>query len=166
MNITLLPARPEHYEWLITGTSLSGPNGIWLGEPELEPPDILVLLRDAAVSIDAVLGTSSWLILDGKEVVGSCDIKREPDEKGDVEIGYGIAAYRQSRGIGSRAIALMLDVISKMPQIKGITAETTTINLASQKVLERNGFVRVGERYDDEDGDLFVWRWKPANTAA
>jgi len=166
VNITLLPARPEHYEWLIAGTTLSGPNGIWLAEPELEPPDILVLLRDAAVDVDAVLGTSSWLVLDGKEVVGSCDIKRKPDEKGDVEIGYGIAAYRQGRGVGSRAIALLLNVISKMPQIKGITAETTTTNYASQKVLKRNGFVRVGNRHDDEDGDLFVWRWKSANKAA
>ena len=111
-------------------------------------------------------GTSSWLVLDGKEVVGSCDIKRKPDEKGDVEIGYGVAAYRRDRGIASRAIALMLAVISKMPQIKGITAETTTTNYASQKVLKRNGFARVGERYDDEDGDLFVWRWKPANKAS
>jgi RimJ/RimL family protein N-acetyltransferase len=31
-------------------------------------------------------------------------------------------------------------------------------NIASQRVLERNGFARIGERSDLEDGELILWR--------
>ena len=37
-------------------------------------------------------------------------------------------------------------------------AETSVENRASQRVLERNGFVRCGERVDPEDGVLVAWR--------
>jgi RimJ/RimL family protein N-acetyltransferase len=165
VNISIFPARPEHYDWLIAGTTLTGPDGIWLAEPELEPPALLLLLKNAAESVNAVLGTSSWLILNGTELVGLCDVKREPDEHGVVEIGYGIAANRRGRGIASRAISLMLAEISRMPQVSGIVAETAISNHGSQKVLERNGFVQVGSRRDNEDGDLIIWRWMPGDVA-
>ncbi len=37
-------------------------------------------------------------------------------------------------------------------------AETRTDNIASQRVLECNGFTRTGERLDEEDGVLLCWR--------
>lgn len=160
MTISLFPARSAHFDWLIAGTPVHGPDGIWLAEPEFEPPEILRLLRDAALAVDAVLGTSAWLILDQKELLGSCDIKCVPDENGIVEIGYGIAAHHRGKGIGTRAIALLIDEISRLTQVKGIAAETTLDNFASQKVLEHNGFERIGRRHDDEDGELIVWRWR------
>ena len=39
-----------------------------------------------------------------------------------------------------------------------VNAETSIDNIASQRVLERNGFARVGERVDEEDGPLYCWR--------
>jgi RimJ/RimL family protein N-acetyltransferase len=42
--------------------------------------------------------------------------------------------------------------------VTALTAETSTSNEPSQRVLVRNGFVQVGERIDDEDGRLICWR--------
>jgi RimJ/RimL family protein N-acetyltransferase len=38
-----------------------------------------------------------------------------------------------------------------------ISAETGFENIASQRVLERNGFIRVGKRIDAKDGPLTCW---------
>ncbi len=35
---------------------------------------------------------------------------------------------------------------------------TAVDNVASQCVLDRNGFERVGTRVDPHDGELLVWR--------
>ena len=40
-----------------------------------------------------------------------------------------------------------------------VAAESSKANVASQRVLGRNGFAAIGERIDDEDGDLLCWRW-------
>lgn len=42
--------------------------------------------------------------------------------------------------------------------MRALTAETSVDNPASQTVLARNGFRRVGEREDAEDGPLICWR--------
>lgn len=38
-----------------------------------------------------------------------------------------------------------------------IAAETGVGNIASQHVLERNGFARAGERINAEDGPVICW---------
>lgn len=38
-----------------------------------------------------------------------------------------------------------------------LSAETGVGNIASQRVLERNGFIRTGERIDAEEGPLICW---------
>ena len=39
----------------------------------------------------------------------------------------------------------------------GLTAGTSVDNPGSQRVLEKNGFVRTGTREDPEDGTLITW---------
>lgn len=43
-------------------------------------------------------------------------------------------------------------------RVTAVTAETSVQNQASQRVLERNGFLRTGGRVDPEDGELICWR--------
>ncbi|HWV61907.1 MAG TPA: hypothetical protein VN034_14685, partial [Sphingopyxis sp.] len=44
------------------------------------------------------------------------------------------------------------------PAVEAITAETSVANLPSERVLLRNGFGKVGERLDEQDGPLNCWR--------
>jgi RimJ/RimL family protein N-acetyltransferase len=97
----------------------------------------------------------SWLIVDGNEVVGLCG-HHAPPVDGTIEIGYNVAPGRQRRGYATRAIALLIEDAGARADIEKIFAHTAPDNIASQGVLERNGFERLGERI--ADGELVI-RW-------
>lgn len=132
------------------------PRGLTLADSPIAPPEILQMLAGLAERVRATFAPASWLIVDDGEVVGLCSITRPP-EGGSIDIGYGIAPGRQRRGIATRAVGAIVAWARATPHLTAITAETALDNLASQRVLERNGFERVNERFDAEDGQLICW---------
>jgi RimJ/RimL family protein N-acetyltransferase len=77
---------------------------------------------------------------------------------GEIEIGYGVAPARQGRGVAQRAIADDLTWARADERVAVVKADTSVYNIASQRVLERNGFARTGTRTDAEDGDMICWQ--------
>lgn len=135
-------APPRHYD---------------MADTPIAPPEVLHMLADVAARVRETFSPASWLIIDGTEVVGLCSINRPPTN-GEIHIGYGIAPSRWGRGHAGRAIAAIVAWAKADPAVHAITAETNHDNRPSQRVLERNGFASVGERYDEEDGALICWR--------
>jgi RimJ/RimL family protein N-acetyltransferase len=76
---------------------------------------------------------------------------------GAIEIGYSVAASRRRRGHASAAVSAMIECTPALGA-RSLTAATAFDNLASQRVLERNGFACVGTRSDPDDGPLRLWR--------
>lgn len=70
------------------------------------------------------------------------------------EIGYRIARVWWGRGVATAAVARLLAEIRERP----LFARTTDVNTASQRVLERNGFVRTDEE-TAPDG-VREWRYR------
>jgi RimJ/RimL family protein N-acetyltransferase len=101
---------------------------------------------------------ATWMVVANNEVVGLCGFHSPPSAEGNVEIGYNTAPNRRGLGHATAAVRAMLILAENDPAIHTITAETTIENIASQRVLERNGFVRTGQRLDPEDGELITWR--------
>ncbi|NIJ19421.1 RimJ/RimL family protein N-acetyltransferase [Sphingomonas naasensis] len=134
-----------------------GPRGHALADSPIAPPEILMMLADVAARIAADFSPASWLIVEADTVVGLCSITRPP-QAGSIDIGYGIAPAHRRRGVATRAIGAIVTWARAAPHLSAITAETAIDNIASQRVLERAGFVRVGERLDAEDGQLICWR--------
>jgi RimJ/RimL family protein N-acetyltransferase len=62
-----------------------------------------------------------------------------PDADGVVEIGYGIAPSAQGRGVASEAVVLLIELAMRSGA-GALVAETSADNVASQRVLARNGF--------------------------
>jgi RimJ/RimL family protein N-acetyltransferase len=153
---TLLPGTDELYAWMLGGPAplpdLALPHG------GVSPEPVLVMLRELMKPVRAAHQPGDWLILDGNEVVGLIGLKAPADDAGRIEFGYGVADSRQRRGHASRAVGLMLEDIARDPHFRIVTAETAIGNLASQRVLENNGFVRTGMRVDPEDGEVISWR--------
>lgn len=58
-------------------------------------------------------------------------------------IGYRVGDEHSSKGIANKALKLLLTIASNKG-IRQIAAKTTTNNIASQKVLEKNGFIYTG----------------------
>lgn len=89
---------------------------------------------------------------DGTLVGGAC-FKGAPDERGSVEIGYGTFEEYRCRGYMTEAVSALCDWALSKPDIKQVEAQIEEGNLASEKVLLANGFIRNG---DGEEGPLFV----------
>ena len=75
-------------------------------------------------------------------------------EKGVVEIGYGIADEYQGRGYATEAVSAIVKWALMQPGVTNVVAETEKSNIASQRVLNKAGFLPTGET--GEEGPLYV----------
>src|SRR5665213_501924 len=125
----------------------------------VDDPEVLSHVRQLAAKL-RLDGYSSghWMMIAGGEVVGLCGFKAVPTLDGEIERGYGVAASRQRLGHATAAVAAVVEATRGNAAVRAVVALTAMANLASQKVLDRNGFQRVGKRIDPEDGDVLLWR--------
>jgi len=152
--VTLIEATDAHFVWMLGGEGAF--DGLRLPAGGVDHPAVLKYLRRLAGELCASHGPGSWLVVADGAVAGLCGYKHAPTAAGAVEIGYGIAASRRGQGLATQAVAAILAIAD--PRIRHLTAETAAGNIASQRVLEKNGFVRVGTRVDPEDGALMLWQ--------
>ena len=152
----LIAAADEHFAWML-GADPPAP-GLRLPPGGVEAAPVMEMLRGIAAKMRENHPASAWLIVDGGEAVGLCSIIKTAH--GEAEIGYGIAESRRKRGHATRAVRLMIAEILRDPKVRGIVAGTAVANIPSQRVLEENGFVKTGTRHDEEDGEVFVWRYR------
>jgi RimJ/RimL family protein N-acetyltransferase len=83
-----------------------------------------------------------WVAIDEErqQIVAEAKFKGEPDETGTVEIGYGTYPARQRQGYMTEMVAGLVEWVLQQPDVLRVTADTNVENVASQRVLEKNGF--------------------------
>ena len=99
---------------------------------------------------------AAWLYaveLDGR-VVGSM---MSWDAEGHREIGYVVARDHWGRGIATAALAQYLEIERARP----VWAYVASHNVASQRVLEKNGFAPVGTEQQDVEMVIFRLMARP-----
>lgn len=74
-------------------------------------------------------------------IVADLAFKGQPDYRGISEIGYGTYALYRNRGFMTEAVYALTNWAFNERVLKTITAETDINNLASIRVLEKNGFM-------------------------
>ena len=86
-----------------------------------------------------------WMIelKDGTHIGDLCFKGLEPD--GSAEIGYGILEAYQENGYAAEAVKAAVEWAFRDPKVTAIEAETEPDNKASQRVLEKCGFVPNGK---------------------
>ncbi|MVM35089.1 GNAT family N-acetyltransferase [Spirosoma sp. HMF4905] len=91
-----------------------------------------------------------WLAIDREkqQFVAEAKFKGEPDETGTIEIGYGTYPAVQRKGYMTEMVGGLVDWSGQQPGVVRVVADTNTDNVASQKVLEKNGF-RLFDRIED-----------------
>lgn len=152
----LLVIDDADFEWM--SEDAPGPrNGLTLPSGGVEDPAVLKQVRKMFRRLDEAGCRAHWMILSGREVVGLCSYKQVPKD-GAAEIGYGIASSKRGMGHATRAVAELLRAAELDPEVRIVTAETSISNVASARVLEKNGFEQTGSRFDAEDGELIEWR--------
>jgi len=86
-------------------------------------------------------------------MVGDLCFVGQPNCDGEVEIGYGTYDDFSGKGFMTEAVSGMIKWAKNQPDVKAIVADTEKTNTASFRVLEKNGFVKIGETEL-----LFHWR--------
>ena len=101
--------------------------------------DLLPSIVDAAK--DAHFYTM-WIVIEKvqRAIIGGICFHGEPDEEGEVEIGYGIDDDYRNRGFMTETIAGLICWVHENKNVKAIKAETEIENHASVRVLEKNNF--------------------------
>jgi sulfur-carrier protein len=75
-----------------------------------------------------------------------------------VEVAYAIVPVWQGKGCATAALGKLIAFASADDQVRVLRAHTLPENNASTRVLAKNGFTKLGEVVDPEDGR--VWRWE------
>ncbi|GAA0106777.1 GNAT family N-acetyltransferase [Paraclostridium sordellii] len=97
-----------------------------------------------------------WQIILKSEnkIIGSLGFKGKPNEKSEVEIGYGINEKYQKYGYMTEAIKSVVKWAIKQNGVNCVIAETERDNIASERVLIKNNF----KTYDAKN-DCIWWRY-------
>jgi RimJ/RimL family protein N-acetyltransferase len=97
---------------------------------------------------------SFWFIIrkNDRIIIGSMDFKNIPNERNEVEIGYGLGKKYEHNGYMTEAIKRFCEFGFKNKNIDTIIAETEIKNISSHNVLKRNGF----EKY--KEGETIWWK--------
>jgi ribosomal-protein-alanine N-acetyltransferase len=108
--------------------------------------------------------THPFAILDDGAIAGTINlfhVRRESLQSGT--IGYWIDHRRNGRGLASGAVGEILSYAFVNLDLHRVEAATLVDNVPSQRVLEKNGFERIGLarrflRIDDEWRDFFLFQ--------
>ena len=99
--------------------------------------------------------STMWLMVEkqNKNIVGSFCFYGKPNEKMEVEIGYGVSPKFQNHGYMSETIEGIVEWCSSSNNIKSILAHSNIDNLASNCVLKKCRFILA-----EQDTELNLWK--------
>lgn len=99
-----------------------------------------------------------YQIVEDGAVIGGIGFHAPPLD-GVVEIGYGVVPSARGRGVAKEALRLIIG-IAEEAGVRTVIGRTSEDNVASQRVMEAAGMVRVGR-----DTDFLHFERHLANTA-
>jgi len=83
-----------------------------------------------------------WIVIEKvkRAIIGGICFHGEPNDNGEVEIGYGIDDDYRNQGYMTETIDGLIHWVRNNKKVKEIYAETVSSNISSIRVLEKNGF--------------------------
>jgi [ribosomal protein S5]-alanine N-acetyltransferase len=125
--------------------------------PELKEAFEKTILPNVADETKNYLYSTLWTAISKTEnkMIGDLCIVGEPNEGGEIEIGYGTYQEFQNKGFMTEIVSGIIEWTKTQPIVKAILASTDKTNMASFKVLEKNNFIKIGQTET-----LFNWRLK------
>jgi len=92
-----------------------------------------------------------WVLINGEgsELIGNGGFKGPPDDVGEVELGYEVLSTHQGRGYATEAATALVEWALRCADVETVTAECLPDNHASVRVLEKCGFVEMGDGLEE-----------------
>lgn len=102
----------------------------------------------------------TWYVItiDKPALIGIAGYKGPPAQEGHVEVGYSVLPAFQRRGLATEATRLLCNRAFADPRVSRVIAHTLPSLPASQRVLDKVGFVKTAELQDPDEGA--VWRYE------
>jgi ribosomal-protein-alanine N-acetyltransferase len=106
------------------------------------------------------LGIGRWAIeaKDGTWI-GRCSLRRYADD--EVLMGYRLLREQWGRGYASEAVRAMLDLAFNIHRLPYIASKVARDNIASQRVIEKNGGRFWKEGSAENFAEAWVYRFDP-----
>jgi RimJ/RimL family protein N-acetyltransferase len=87
-------------------------------------------------------------------VIGSIIFHGKPDASGVAEVGYGVEESWQGKGVATEGTRAAVEWALEQPGVREVTATTPPWHMASIRVLEKSGLVRVGTEEHETLGEV------------
>ncbi|WP_202077628.1 GNAT family N-acetyltransferase [Caldalkalibacillus salinus] len=105
-------------------------------------------VRHESLLNEQAQGLATYYLIKNKrgDILGRVNLVDINQSQKAGHIGYRVGKSHVGKGIGHKALGLLLESISEL-DLKELHAKTTNNNIASQKVLYKNGFkhIKTGE---------------------
>lgn len=155
--------KPLTYEQLVKYTACDNsleeelnlnPSSRIISSELIEALEQTILLNVADQSKNYLYSTL-WTAISKAEnkMIGDLCIVGEPNEEGEIEIGYGTYDEFQGMGYMTEIVGGIIKWANTQPLIKSIIASTDKTNTASHKVLQKNNFKKI-----EESETAITWR--------
>lgn len=109
---------------------------------------VLGIARKIAAATEPLGPFLAYVIVreaDGR-AIGDAGFHGPPNAEGELELGYAVVPAARRQGFANQASELLIAWARSQPGVRAITARVEPGNTASQRLLDRLGFVRDGER--------------------
>lgn len=143
-EVKLVPALPEHLDvWIAMRNGPTSRRLLPLDDDNREA--LLKRLSGASSDVtDPRAKSFRWMVGVDEQIAGTVSARELSRFHGRIEIGYMLAEEFIGRGIGTRAVTMLLERLFTIPQLQRIWLTTTEANLASQGLARKLGFVQEG----------------------
>jgi ribosomal-protein-alanine N-acetyltransferase len=120
-----------------------------IGWPDLETLDTLPRILINLNKVQSPSGFESWMVLDKSTntLVGDIGFKGIPNERDEIDLGYGIVKSETQKGYAKEAALGLIEWAFKQTEVKAITANCSKDNLASQNILAFLNFKKLREHH-------------------
>lgn len=158
-RLILIPVTLEITRSLIAGSSEEVEKlGIKLDKnwPTKDTMDILPIINNSLEKDKLPSGFETWMIINKSNmlVIGDIGFHGKPNEKGEVEVGYGLVEQERGKGFGFEALSAIMNWLDSQESAKIIKADCLIDNKPSARILEK-----VGMKETHRDNELIYWKF-------
>ena len=97
------------------------------------------------------------VLKEARTAIGHVNFHGPPDDRGVPEIGYSLLPEFRGSGYAIEAVRAMFDWARREHGVQRFRASVAPDNERSQHLIDKLGFVRIGEQWDEEDGLEWVF---------
>jgi len=120
--------------------------------PKRSREERISIFNNAFIQYQAIKTNGMWGMFNkSNEFIGGCLLRPFHGDSTLFEIGYSINRQLWGQGLATEMVEALVAYGFTTPDITAIVAVTELPNTASQRILEKAGFIR-GENIFEEDG--------------